>query len=402
MPLAAVESAAPGQPVIPSDMEQPQAAAASSPTAAVAAPAGEPPVAPPAGPSPQARQALQAMVPEAVAGQVSRAPLLANAVAALAAPAASVMPGPLRQALAALVATALDPTDLTAPALRQAIAGSGTFQEASILRLAAQLTGAPALPDTKQAGAAIGRKPLAALSLPSDPALPAAFDDDVAALRADAKSVLLALRSVLQAMPGAQVAQPVPQNADSSPALPRLDALPAGQAASEADPGLRAGPEKMTQALLGATEGALDRVRLLQAASMPDNPRQPDGPQRFDRLMELPLALPGGQMPVMSLAVGRDGRAANAAEAPAWRMRLSLDLPPSGPMHALVSLRGGRAGVTLWAEKSETADQFRAALPELRDALHVVDLDIDSLEVLTGAPPGNKPARVGKAVDRRS
>jgi hypothetical protein len=71
-------------------------------------------------------------------------------------------------------------------------------------------------------------------------------------------------------------------------------------------------------------------------------------------------------------------------------------------MHALISLRGGRAAVTLWAEKTQTADQFRAALPELRDALHVVDLDIDVLEVLTGAPPGSRQVRAGKAVDRRS
>jgi hypothetical protein len=342
------------------------------------------------------------MVPEAVAGQGSRAPLLANAVVALAEPAGSALPKPVRQTLAALVATALDPTVLTAPALRQAIAGSGTFQESSILRLAGQRLDDTAPPSPETAGAAPGSKLPSAVARPLDMTLPPEVADAVTALRADTKSVLLALRSVLQGLSGSLVAETAGQNPAPSLSLPRLDAVPAGQAAAVADFDLRGRPEKMAQTLLGATEAALDRVRLLQAASMPDNPKQPDGPQRFDRLMEVPLALPNGQMPVMSLAIGQDGRAANTVEAPAWRMRLSLDLPPSGPMHALVSLRGGRAGVTLWAEKTETADQFRAALPELRDALHIVDLDIDTLEVLTGAPPGNKPARAGKAVDRRS
>ena len=350
--------------------------------------------------SPSARQALQAMVPQAVAGQGSRAPLLANAAAILAGPAAALLPRPVRQALAELVAAALDPTELTAPALRRAVATSGTFQEASVLRLAGLLPqGAP--PGDPRETMPPGQRLPVTLLPPGEAALPDALAEGTQALRLDAKTLLLALASALQNPPADTLAQPS-QGERPQPLLPRLDAVPAGQPAAAADLDPREPATGIVQSLAGDTQAALDRVRLLQAASMPDNPKAPDGPQRFDRLVEIPLALPGGQMPIMSLAVGRDGKAARSGEPPAWRMRLSLDLPPAGPMHALVSLRGGRAGVTLWAEKSETADQFRAALPELRDALTVVDLDITTLDVFTGAPPGARPARAGKAVDRRS
>ena len=53
----------------------------------------------------------------------------------------------------------------------------------------------------------------------------------------------------------------------------------------------------------------------------------------------------------------------------------------------LWSRSGAReAGVTLWAEKPETAELFRSTLGELRDALTVADLDIDTLDVRDGAP----------------
>ena len=108
-------------------------------------------------------------------------------------------------------------------------------------------------------------------------------------------------------------------------------------------------------------------------------------------------------MPVLSMAIGRDGHAsAHPGEGPAWRMRLSLDLEASGPIHALVSLRGGRAGVTLWAERTQTAEVFRASLGELRDALTVADLEIDTLDVRDGAPAQANIARAGSFVDLKS
>ena len=382
----AVASAKAAGPTLPS----PQAGETAEPAALPARPVLSSP----------ARQALQAMVPQAVAGQGSRAPLLANAAAILAGPAAALLPRPVRQALAELVAAALDPTELTAPALRHAVATSGTFQEASVLRLAGLLPqGAP--PGDPREVLPPGQRLPALLLPPGEAALPDALAEGTQALRLDAKTLLLALASALQNPLADAPAQPQ-QGERPQQLLPRLDAVPAGQPAAAADLDPREPAAGIVQSLAGDTQAALDRVRLLQAASMPDNAKAPDGPQRFDRLVEIPLALPGGQMPIMSLAVGRDGKAAQSGEPPAWRMRLSLDLPPAGPMHALVSLRGGRAGVTLWAEKSETADQFRAALPDLRDALTVVDLDITALDVFTGAPPGARPARAGKAVDRRS
>ena len=359
----------------------------------------------PRGLSLQAREALQEMVPKAVAGQQGRAQLVANAAAVLAGPAAASLPHAVRQALGALVAGALDPTSLTAPALQQAVAESGIFQESVLLR-ASPISRADRPPTIKLlpegADADESRQvTTAALVQPSVlPPVPLS-DADAATLRTDAKSILLALHSALQLLNGDDVASPAPVL--SRPPPPRPDAVPSGQPAAAAQPGIESSAKEAARALQSDAAGALDRVRLLQAASLPDNPRPVDPAQRFDRMMEIPLMLPSGQMPVMSLAIGRDGKAAKTPEqVPTWRMRLSLDIAPSGQMHALVALRGSKAAITLWAEKPETAGAFRSGLGELRDALAMVDLDVEALDVQTGVPPGATQGPARKTLDFRS
>ena len=320
-------------------------------------------------PSAEAKAALAAMMLPAAAGQRSRAPLLANAVALLAGPAGEKLPSAVRETLTALVASAIVPGGLDARALRHAVARSGTFQEASILRVAEAGRGTAA-------------------------------DLEVATLKGDAKGAILALRSALRSLAG-DVLPPPPRT--DPPALPHRGT--SGMAQQAVPPSIEEGgwsPEA-ARTLLGGAEGALDRIRLLQAASLPDERRASQAEQRADRLVEIPLAMADGRMPVMSLAVGRDRAPQDVpGEAPAWRMRLSLDLEETGPMHAIVSLRGTKAGVALWAERAETADLFRASLGELRDALSVADLDIDAIDVRNGAPALSQPAPAGSFLDRRT
>lgn len=340
----------------------------------------------PAGPPPsaEARAALAQMLPQAAAGQQSRAPLIANAIAVLAGPGGEWLPPTVREALQALVASVADPSRLDSAALRSAIDRSGTFQESAILRAA--------LAGTDPSSAA----PPDGTSL-SARATPAADT----ALQADAKGIMLALRSALKAVTGEGV--PVPLRLGDPPPLPQRGTVTVAQPAAPASLTAQTPPHEAVRTLLAGTEGALDRVRLLQVASLPDDRRPAETGPRVDRLAEIPVALANGQVPMMSIAVGRDGRAsAGRGDAPAWRMRLSLDLDATGPLHALVSLRGGRAGVTLWAERPETADLFRSSLPDLRDALTVADLDIDSLDVRSGAPARAEAAPAGSFVDVRS
>lgn len=326
-------------------------------TSPASAPAGD-------GPSPEARAALGAVLPRAAANQQGRAPLIANAVAILAGPAGDQLPAAVRNTLAALLATALDPTSLDGPALQGAVARSGSFQEAAILRLAQAPAGA----------------------------------DAAAALQGDAKSLMLALRPMLQALADGRSVPPA-----DPPPLPRRGAVPQAQPAVAATLGPDASTAQAARTLLAGVEGALDRTRLLQAASLPEARPGADDPSAGERLVEIPLALPGGQTPVMALAVGGDGRAAGTAgAAPAWRMRLSLDLGDTGPMHALVSVRGETAGVTLWAEQPGTVELFRRTIGDLREALEAADLDVGSLDIRAGAPPAPPPAATGTFLDRRS
>jgi hypothetical protein len=328
--------------------------------------------------STEARAALATVLPEAATGQQSRAPLLANAAALLAGPGGEMLPPPVRAMLAALVATAVDPHGLDGVALRQAIARSGTFQESSIL---------------KAAGLALG---------PSGTATPSAamaFSD----VRQDAKTLLLSLRSALRGA-AAESAASAPAPAPPPP-LPRKGSPLAAQAAAVPTLGADAKPPDTARTLLSEASGALDRVRLLQIASLPDAVRDGDPGRGARPLVEVPIALPGGQMPVMSLAVEREGRGPagdGVGPTPTWRMRLSLDLDETGPIHALVSMKGEEAGVTLWAERPETASKFRAALPALRDAFAEEALGLDTLQVRDGAPAQPRAARAGSFLDRRT
>lgn len=346
-------------------------------------------------PSAQAKAALAAMIPAAAAGQQSRAPLVANAIAVLAGPAGDRLPKAVRESLSALVSSAIDPTRLDGAALRGAVARSGTFQEGALLRITGTVDA-----DVDPTG--------------------------------DAKSAILALRSVLQALVGREGGPAVLARPDPPP-LPQRGAPAVAQQAAAPSLAADATPHLAARTLLDGAEGALDRIRLLQSASLPDDraaasaqpgadrqgqerlildrptsdrptsDRQASERARTDRLVEIPIAMSGGRVPVASLAIGRDGRsAAMSGEAPAWRMKLSLDLEETGPMHAVVSLRGARAGVTLWAERPQTADLFRSSLGELRDALTVADLDIDTLDVRTGAPTPPRPAPAGSFLDRRT
>jgi hypothetical protein len=309
------------------------------------------------------------MIPTAAAGQLSRAPLVANAVAILAGPAGGELPAAVRQTLTALVASAIDPVTLDGRMLREAVARSGTFQESAIHRLA------EAGPD-------------------------ASLGPDLASLKGDAKGAILALRSALEGIAGE--AAPTIRPRPEPPALPQRGGAGTPQQAVPPSVDPAGWTPEAGRILHEGAEGALNRIRLLQSASLPDERGPTRAGQGADGLVEVPVALANGRMPVMSLAVGRErGSPREAGDAPAgWRMRLSLDLEETGPMHALVSLRGAKTGVTLWAERPETADLFRSSLQELRDALSVADLEIDMLDVRTGAPAMSQPIPPGSFLDR--
>jgi hypothetical protein len=83
-----------------------------------------------------------------------------------------------------------------------------------------------------------------------------------------------------------------------------------------------------------------------------------------------------------------------------WRARFSLDVEPTGPVHALVSLTGDKTSVRIWAERPATASQLRASASQLSQALSAAELHPGDIVIREGAPPQQRPARAGHFLDR--
>src|SRR5690606_23358430 len=301
--------------------------------------------------------AVSAAAGAAAARQAGLAPLLADIAQALLSPA---LPPRVRAAAAAVASlqTALGP-DVSGATLRAALGQSGLFLEAQLARAA--VTGAPAPPT-------------------------------------DLKAALLILQQALRAWPeaaapgakapgGAGRREPPPPPYRGGPASGQRAAAPTLTPHDDAG--------RTGSALLAETGAALARQELMQIASMPGGAE----PQGARWMFEIPFATPQGAA-VAQFEVSRDGARGGASgeQPPAWRARFAIDAEPMGPVQAQLVFYSEKAGVTLWAERAETAERLSARGQELKTALARSEFDAD-LIVRTGAPPG-LAAPAGKFVDR--
>lgn len=160
-------------------------------------------------------------------------------------------------------------------------------------------------------------------------------------------------------------------------------------------------PVAMAHRLIDDADAALARQTLLQAASLPvDTPGLRNDPAVPRWNFEIPFATPQGTA-VAQFEISRDG-AGNEVEAASrvWRARFSLDVEPSGPVHALVSLSGGRTSVRMWAERPATTAQLRINAPQLSHALREAALEPGDIVIGDGAPPKAVPPPAGHFLDR--
>jgi hypothetical protein len=155
--------------------------------------------------------------------------------------------------------------------------------------------------------------------------------------------------------------------------------------------------------LLGDTDAAIARQTLLQVASLPDRTdatghrSDPTAPQWN---FEIPFATPQGTA-MAQFEISRDG--GNEQPDPAkraWRARFTINVEPSGPVHALITLNGDKTFVRMWAERPATAQQLRAGIGELNQALTKAELKPGDIIVRDGTPPQAAPARAGHFLDR--
>ncbi|WP_298241134.1 flagellar hook-length control protein FliK [uncultured Bradyrhizobium sp.] len=155
--------------------------------------------------------------------------------------------------------------------------------------------------------------------------------------------------------------------------------------------------------LLDETDAAIARQTLLQVASLPD--RTDASGHRVDPTVpqwnfEIPFATPQGTA-MAQFEISRDGGNESADPArQAWRARFTLNVEPAGPVHALITLNGDKTFVRMWAERPATAQQLRAGVGELNQALMRAELKPGDIVVRDGTPPQPAPARAGHFLDR--
>jgi hypothetical protein len=155
--------------------------------------------------------------------------------------------------------------------------------------------------------------------------------------------------------------------------------------------------------LLDDTDAAIARQTLLQVASLPD--RTDASGHRIDPAVpqwnfEIPFATPQGTA-MAQFEISRDGGNESADSAKrAWRARFTLNVEPAGPVHALITLNGDKTSVRMWAERPATAQQLRAGIGELNQALTRAELKPGDILVRDGTPPQPAPARAGHFLDR--
>lgn len=196
--------------------------------------------------------------------------------------------------------------------------------------------------------------------------------------------------------------QPLTPRHAAEPAPPFRGALPSPQPVAVPSLAPDASPASMGHQLLEQTDAALARQTLLQVASLPDRPELGSSSQNTQPRwsFEIPFATPQGTA-MAQFEISRDG--GNEVEAASstrvWRARFTLDVEPTGPVHALVSLIGDKTAVRMWAERPETAAQLRANTDALSQALRQAELEPGDILVGEGAPPQPK-ARAGRFLDR--
>lgn len=305
---------------------------------------------------------------------------------------------------------------LGTPQAQAAVLPAGTTGTPQIAAVPAQATGEAAQAASPSTGSEIAQAPQASRNASLAAAVPADIAGNAprAAIPRTMSAGLAAslLQEVTQNLPrltgnvpGSNKAVPdghLFETARTTPP-PFRGGLPAAQAV--ASPSLA--PDTPLSAtvhrLLDDTDAAIARQTLLQVASLPD--RTDASGHRIDSTVpqwnfEIPFATQQGTA-MAQFEISRDGGNESADPAKrAWRARFTLNVEPAGPVHALITLNGDKTFVRMWAERPATAQQLRAGIGELTQALTRAELKPGDILVRDGTPPQPAPARAGYFLDR--
>lgn len=201
----------------------------------------------------------------------------------------------------------------------------------------------------------------------------------------DSRATLLALRAGLVGLLGGQAAAPVAEVKRPPPPIKGEPPRAPSPRLAQPEPAAN-GEEDVARALLGQTDAALSRLKLLQAASQPAADARPDAPApRGELRVEIPLLF-GAQTGILQLLVERDGKQKRQQRDRGWRMRFAMNFAETGEVGADIAMLGHAASVSIWAAEPEIADALEALLPELGPAIQRHGLELISLRVRRGTP----------------
>lgn len=200
----------------------------------------------------------------------------------------------------------------------------------------------------------------------------------------DSRTALLALRAGLIGLLGSDGTAPVAPV--ERPAPPIRGEPPRAPLPQPAVPGAAVDAGSDVQTLLGQTDAALSRLKLLQSASQPAIDARPDAAAPRNELrFEIPMLL-GTQTGILQLLVERDGKQKREQRGRGWRMRFAMNFAETGEVGADIAMLGRSASIWIWAADPEIADALDAMLPELGPAIQRHGLELTALRVRHGAP----------------
>ena len=389
--------------------------------------------------------------------QGGQAPLFANLASVVNLPA---LPPKLRQAVQQVLAQQTDlAPDLSGADIKAAFEKSGLFLEATLAAGAVPSNGTGTVPDLKAAllvlrqtlQSVLGGESAQPAPLPRGEATPTLAPSAAqelepqeilpqakAAVAEDVGETIIPVRAglaLLKDAPAATATLNLPQEAapeltnaavkattnavtnafrpaqgdevhTNTPPPPFRGALPSAQPVAPASIPPATPLVPAAHHLLADTDAAIARHTLLQVASLPERidalpqPAQNSDPTGPRWSFEIPFATPQGTA-MAQFEISRDG-GTDAVEAAkrVWRARFTLDVEPTGPVHALISLVGEKTSVRMWAEQPLTAEKLRAGSAELSRALARAELKPGDIVVRDGTPPQPQAATSGHFLDR--
>ncbi|MDR6625438.1 flagellar hook-length control protein FliK [Caulobacter segnis] len=200
----------------------------------------------------------------------------------------------------------------------------------------------------------------------------------------------------------------------ADPAAPKTPPPPfaggpmAGQRPKVTELPAHAAPDEIVRRLLRGASAALARQDLMQIASLREVHHDPETGEARPQPSRLNLDVPFVTLEGVAVAqfeITRDGGGAGGGVVGpverTYRARFSIDVEPLGPVHALVTLTGARARVSLWAERAETIARLRAGEEALGAALRQAELTPE-VAVHSGPPPVKDGRALGHFVDQAS